>query len=93
METKLAPLSASELAELAGASETEVDRMVGLGILVAITEPAPCARNDAAHASRKLPARPSKKKMQLAAFNPARGLCRVLRVRWPPRGRSRWRSC
>jgi hypothetical protein len=33
------------------------------------------------------------KKMRLAAFNPAGGLCRVLRVRWPPRGRSRWRSC
>jgi hypothetical protein len=32
------------------------------------------------------------KKMRLAAFNPTRGLCRVLRVRWPPRGRSRWRS-
>jgi adenylate cyclase len=36
METqKLEPLSASELAELAGATEVEVDRMVGLGILVA----------------------------------------------------------
>jgi hypothetical protein len=32
------------------------------------------------------------KKMRLAAFNPTRGLYRVLRVRWPPRGRSRWRS-
>jgi adenylate cyclase len=34
METQLAPLSTSELAELAGATEAEVDRMVGLGILV-----------------------------------------------------------
>jgi len=35
MGTQLVPLSTSELAELAGATETEVDRMVGLGILVA----------------------------------------------------------
>jgi len=34
MTTQLAPLSTAELAELAGATETEVDRMVGLGILV-----------------------------------------------------------
>ncbi|HTE71055.1 MAG TPA: adenylate/guanylate cyclase domain-containing protein [Actinomycetes bacterium] len=34
MKTQLAPLSTAELAELAGATETEVDRMVGLGILV-----------------------------------------------------------
>jgi hypothetical protein len=34
MDTQLAPLSTSELAELAGATEAEVDRMVGLGILV-----------------------------------------------------------
>jgi adenylate cyclase len=34
MKTQLAPLSTAELAELAGATEPEVDRMVGLGILV-----------------------------------------------------------
>jgi adenylate cyclase len=34
MTTQLPPLSTAELAELAGAPETEVDRMVGLGILV-----------------------------------------------------------
>jgi adenylate cyclase len=34
METQLEPLSASELAELAGATKAEVDRMVALGILV-----------------------------------------------------------
>jgi adenylate cyclase len=34
METELTPLSTPELAELAGATEAEVDRMVGLGILV-----------------------------------------------------------
>jgi hypothetical protein len=35
METeKLEPLAAAEVAELAGATEVEVDRMVGLGILV-----------------------------------------------------------
>ena len=34
MTTQLPPLSTAELAELAGATETEVDRMVGLGILV-----------------------------------------------------------
>jgi hypothetical protein len=34
METQLAPLSTSELAELAGATEAEIDRMVGLDILV-----------------------------------------------------------
>jgi adenylate cyclase len=35
METDLGALSASELAELAGATTAEVERMVGLGILVA----------------------------------------------------------
>jgi adenylate cyclase len=34
MEAQLEPLSTAELAELAGATESEVDRMVGLGILV-----------------------------------------------------------
>jgi adenylate cyclase len=35
METDVGALSASELAELAGATEAEVERMVGLGVLVA----------------------------------------------------------
>ena len=35
METGTGALSASELADLAGVTEAEVDRMVGLGILVA----------------------------------------------------------
>src|SRR6266702_5305105 len=35
MDTEMSALSASELADLAGVTEAEVDRMVGLGILVA----------------------------------------------------------
>ncbi|HZC98819.1 MAG TPA: adenylate/guanylate cyclase domain-containing protein [Actinomycetes bacterium] len=35
METETGPLSASELADLAGVTKAEVDRLVGLGILVA----------------------------------------------------------
>jgi len=35
METEMGALSASELADLAGVTEAEVDRLVGLGILVA----------------------------------------------------------
>jgi adenylate cyclase len=35
METEMGALSASELADLAGVAEAEVDRMVGLGILAA----------------------------------------------------------
>lgn len=35
METDVSALSASQLAELAGATEAEVERLVGLGILVA----------------------------------------------------------
>src|SRR6266487_3841396 len=35
MDTEMDALSASELADLAGVTEAEVDRMVGLGVLVA----------------------------------------------------------
>src|SRR6266487_2241320 len=35
MDTEMGALSASELADLAGVTKAEVDRMVGLGILVA----------------------------------------------------------
>jgi adenylate cyclase len=35
METEMGALSASELADLAGVTQAEVDRMVGLGVLVA----------------------------------------------------------
>src|ERR687898_2620056 len=47
MKTQLAPLSTAELAELAGATETEVDRMVGLGILVPRDRSRPFLATDA----------------------------------------------
>jgi adenylate cyclase len=46
MEPELVPLSASELAELAGTTEPEVDRMVGLGILVPRDRPRPFLATD-----------------------------------------------
>jgi adenylate cyclase len=46
MGTQLGPLSASALAELAGATEPEVDRMVALGILVRRDRPRPFLATD-----------------------------------------------
>ena len=47
METEMGALSASELADLAGVTEAEVDRMVGLGILVARDSAGPFLAADA----------------------------------------------
>src|SRR6266540_2047797 len=47
METEMGALSASELADLAGVTEAEVDRMVGLGILVARDSAGPFLASDA----------------------------------------------
>jgi hypothetical protein len=47
METETGALSASELADLAGVTEPEVDRLVGLGILVARDGPGPLLATDA----------------------------------------------
>ena len=41
--------------------------------VLGITEAAPCGRNDAAHAYRKLPARPSKQKMQFCGLQSGAG--------------------
>ncbi len=47
METKMGALSAAELASLAGVTEAEVNRMVGLGILVTRDGPGPFLAADA----------------------------------------------
>ena len=46
METDVGALSATELAELAGATKAEVERMVGLGILVARDRAGPFRATD-----------------------------------------------
>src|ERR671931_1049109 len=47
MDAERGALSASELADLAGVTEAEVDRLVGLGILVARDGPSPFLPADA----------------------------------------------